>query len=202
MIKRQFFYRRRQGLPIWRVFLDAMLAAIILGLAGAGVLSFSGREVTSRSGQVRVIDGDSLEIGTDKIRLWGIDAPEFKQQCQSRQGPYECGREAQRHLRVLALNATLICKGLGRDRYDRLLAVCRNGNTNINAAMVRGGFAYAYGGYGFEETAARSEKIGIWAADNERPKRFRDRTKASIDLAPGVFDALYQWLVSIYLDED
>ncbi len=202
MSRRQIFSQKQRHRPLWRVFSDAMLVVIISGLIGAGALSLSGSQITSLPGQVRVIDGDSLEIGADKIRLWGIDAPEFKQQCQSRQGPYECGRQAQRQLRVLALNAALVCKGLGRDRYDRLLAVCRNGNTNINAAMVRGGFAYAYGGYGFEETAARSEKIGIWAADNERPKQFRDRTKASIDLAPGVFDALYQWLVFISVDED
>ena len=31
--------------------------------------------------QVKVIDGDSIEIKKEKIRLFGIDAPEMKQIC-------------------------------------------------------------------------------------------------------------------------
>jgi endonuclease YncB( thermonuclease family) len=194
MNNRRFLYRRQRPLPLWRVFGDSMLAAIIIGLISAAALSFSGSEVRNVPGQVKVIDGDSLRIGTEEIRLWGVDAPEFKQECQNKNGRYACGREAQKQLRVLVANASLTCRGLGRDRYDRLLAVCRNGKTDINAELVRGGYAYAYGGYGAEEAIAQDARIGVWAADNERPKNYRDRTKAAIDLAPGVLDALYQWV--------
>ena len=91
-------------------------------------------------------------------------------------------------------NVDLSCKGLGRDKYDRLLAVCRNGKTDINAELVRGGYAFAYGGYSAEESVARAAKLGVWAGNNERPKAYRDRTKADIDLAPGMLDALYQFV--------
>lgn len=36
-------------------------------------------------GQPRVVDGDSLVIGNDRIRLHGIDAPELGQRCEGRQ---------------------------------------------------------------------------------------------------------------------
>jgi endonuclease YncB( thermonuclease family) len=196
MNNRRYFYRRRP-LPLWRVFGDAMLATIIFGLISAAAVSISGSEVRSLPGQVHVIDGDSLRIGKEEIRLWGVDAPEFRQTCRDQSGVYACGREARRRLQELAQNAALSCKGFGRDRYDRLLAVCRNGKTDINAILVRNGFAYAYGGYRAEEIAAQNAKHGIWAAENERPKAYRDRTKAAIDLAPGVIDALYQWLMRL-----
>ena len=194
MNNRRFFYRKQRPLPLWRVFGDSVLAAIVFGLISAAALSFSGSELRGVAAQIKVIDGDSLQIGTEKIRLWGIDAPEFKQECQNKNGRYACGREAQKQLRALVANASITCKGLGRDRYDRLLAVCRNGSTDINAKLVRGGYAYAYGGYSAEEALAENAKLGIWAADNERPKAYRNRTKAAIDLAPGVLDALYQWV--------
>ncbi len=182
---------------LWRVFGEALIAAIILGLLSAAALTFSGSEIRSMADNVRVIDGDSLQIGDEEIRLWGIDAPEFKQDCRSGQGVYPCGREAKKQLRALVQNVTLACKGLGRDRYDRLLAVCRNGKTDINAELVKDGFAYAYGGYKAEENSARSSKLGVWATDNERPKAYRERTKAAMDLAPGMLDALYQWLMRL-----
>jgi endonuclease YncB( thermonuclease family) len=33
-------------------------------------------------GQASVIDGDTLEIHSTRIRLWGIDAPESTQLCR------------------------------------------------------------------------------------------------------------------------
>ena len=181
------------------MFCEALLAAIIFGLLSAAALTFSGNEVRSLPGNVRVIDGDSLRIGKEEIRLWGIDAPELKQECRNQQGTFACGREAQKQLRKRTADAELVCNGLGRDQYDRLLAVCRAGKTDINAALVRQGYAFAYGGYVLEESAARTEKAGIWSAENERPKTYRDRNKAAIDLAPGVLDALYQWLTGLIL---
>ena len=38
------------------------------------------------AGRARVVDGDSLEIGAARIRLFGIDAPEGAQHCRDAQG--------------------------------------------------------------------------------------------------------------------
>jgi endonuclease YncB( thermonuclease family) len=191
-MNRRRFYRRTKPRPLWRVFGESMIAAIIFGLIGAAALSFSGSELRALPGQVRAIDGDSLRIGSNEVRLWGIDAPEFNQDCKGSKGNYACGREAQKQLRKLVQNAAVTCKGLGQDKYGRLLAVCRNGKLDVNAELVRSGSAYGYGGYSQEEKVAREAKLGVWAGDNERPKAYRDRTKAAVDLAPGTLDALYQ----------
>ena len=44
---------------------------------------------------VRVIDGDTLKMGSDRIRLWGIDAPESRQKCRDGNGAaFTCGMVA------------------------------------------------------------------------------------------------------------
>lgn len=44
------------------------------------------------SGPARVVDGDTLELGKERIRLFGIDAPESKQLCKNNRGnDYACG---------------------------------------------------------------------------------------------------------------
>ncbi len=39
-------------------------------------------EIKEISGNAQIIDGDTIKINSKKIRLYGIDAPEFKQMCK------------------------------------------------------------------------------------------------------------------------
>lgn len=41
-----------------------------------------------------VVDGDTLTIDGERIRLWGIDAPGTQQQCDLAGRQYRCGGEA------------------------------------------------------------------------------------------------------------
>jgi hypothetical protein len=50
------------------------------------------------TGAARVVDGDTIEIEDQKIRLWGIDAPEPAQRCTEGGAPYPCGLDASRAL--------------------------------------------------------------------------------------------------------
>ena len=69
--------------------------------------------VSSNIEKVIITDGDSLKIGKEKIRLFGIDAPELKQVCnhniQTSSGvvkkiPYACGETSKSYLKEI-LNA-------------------------------------------------------------------------------------------------
>ena len=49
-----------------------------------------------------VVDGDTFILGADRIRLWGVDAPEGRQVCQDGRGQaYRCGDMARDQLKAL-----------------------------------------------------------------------------------------------------
>lgn len=50
------------------------------------------------AGSASVIDGDTLEIHGQRIRLFGIDAPESRQTCEADAQTYRCGQQAVRSL--------------------------------------------------------------------------------------------------------
>jgi len=67
----------------------ANLLALVLGLvvSAALVIDCRAMEVT---GPARVVDGDTLEIGVQAIRIHGIDAPETSQKCQLPKDTWDC----------------------------------------------------------------------------------------------------------------
>ena len=116
----------------------------------------------------RVIDGDTIEIGGKRVRLHGIDTPEAKQSCRDdKDKPYPCGERATSVLGLMAAGGVR-CKPAGDeiDRYGRMIATCYSvDGTNINADLVRSGYALAYRKYSkeyvAEEEKARAEKKGM-----------------------------------------
>jgi endonuclease YncB( thermonuclease family) len=130
------------------------------------------------TGEPRIIDGDTIRIGKTKIRLHGIDAPETKQECQGADGAsYRCGEASTDALRVLIDPGPVRCGGTTYDRYKRLIATCYSGTVNINAAMVRQGWALAYRRYSKDYISAEKEaqeaKRGMWAGEFEPPWEWR-----------------------------
>ena len=141
-------------------------------------------------GHVTVLDGDSLREGQTEIRLYGIDAPEYRQSCfDSSHVSYACGKRAADELRQLVRGAEVTCKRLDVDRYGRSVAVCKTGKSEINRAMVESGWAVAFVQYGFDyvavEAAARKEKRGLWAGEFETPATYRHRQHAAEGNATG-----------------
>lgn len=126
-----------------------------------------------KAGSAQVADGDTLTLDHERIRLKGIDAPELHQLCRAAGGDYACGRSARQELLRLIGDKPVTCQGWERDRYGRLLAICRAGGTELNATLVSNGWAVSYGAYGAEEAAAKAARRGLWAGDFKRPSEWR-----------------------------
>lgn len=130
------------------------------------------------SGAATVTDGDSLRVAGVAVRLWGIDAPELTQTCERGGQQYDCGREAAAMLRVLIGGRPVACQERTRDRYARMVAVCRVvGGWDLGAAMVEGGHALAFVRYSRDyvshEDRARAARRGMHAGEFVAPWEYR-----------------------------
>lgn len=148
------------------------------------------------AGTPRIVDGDTLRIGAETIRLEGIDAPEAKQHCRDAAGaPYACGAIATKVLARLAGGSALACRGHARDRYGRLLATCEAAGNNLNRAMVQAGWALAFRRYSHrylgDEREASSERRGMWSGSFQEPWAWRAaaRGRPSPSVRPEVIKA-------------
>jgi endonuclease YncB( thermonuclease family) len=90
-------------------------------------------------GVASVIDGDTIEIHGQRIRLHGIDAPEASQLCDLDGKPWRCGQASASALADNIGRRTVMCEPRDRDRYGRLVAACSVGGASISAWMVREG---------------------------------------------------------------
>ena len=181
-------FRRRTARPSrWRRFFDYALALSLLFVIGLLVLRMDRLSTVSLDGAVVVNDGDSLTLRGQRIRLWGIDAPELDQTCEAAGRVYQCGRQAKGALAELVAKGVR-CEGWERDRYGRLLAECFAEGADINAAMVRSGWAVSYGGYADEEHAARRDASGLWAGTFEAPRNWRSRHGGMVETGHGLSD--------------
>ncbi|WP_395793955.1 thermonuclease family protein [Aquimonas sp.] len=118
-------------------------------------------------GQASVVDGDSLEIHGERIRLFGIDAPEARQACTRDGRPWRCGQTAAQRLDALIGGRTVRCEPHEIDLYERVVAICYDGEVDLNGALVAEGLALAYRDFSWryvaDEEAARSAGRGVWA---------------------------------------
>ena len=128
--------------------LDAAMFRVVLAALLLLVPSLAVADIT---GKPRVIDGDTIEIAGERIRLHGIDAPESKQTCTDADGKeWRCGQDATFALAELIGDHWITCKGDERGKYGRLIAVCYAGPYDLNAKMVRQGWALAYRRYSMD----------------------------------------------------
>ena len=135
-----------------------------------------------------VHDGDTIRVScsgeTKKIRFACIDAPELAQ---------PMGTESRDYLRSLLNQAgdKIKLQPITTDKYGRTVAqlwITRSiGESLLQSEMVSGGMAYPYDRYSKDcpdwdavttvENRARSERIGVFGQDLEKPWDYRKNNR-------------------------
>jgi endonuclease YncB( thermonuclease family) len=137
------------------------------------------------SGVPFVSNGDTMVVGATKIRLEGIDAPETDQVCLNAVlKRWTCGIEARDRLAAHIENRSIDCEPSGADAYGRTLAMCMLEDEDLNAWMVREGWALAFVRYSKayvpDEEAARTAQRGIWSGTFIAPWDWLLRNKETV----------------------
>jgi endonuclease YncB( thermonuclease family) len=187
-------FRSRRYRPTRRrsPVLDWALTLLFFGALIFVIIRYSQIESINHQGRAMIADGDTIELAGQRIRLEGIDAPEYNQTCQRKSGPFNCGREARRKLAALAGNGPVRCTGWQEDKYGRLLGSCMAGKTDLNREMVASGWAVSYGRYAAEEASARKAGIGLWQGEFQRPAEWRKAHEATLASGEAPHDFWYQ----------
>lgn len=163
----------------WQGRWRTLVAALALGAAVP-----CGADVAAHV--VRVHDGDTLTVRIDgrqeRVRLFGIDAPERAQPHGAAAREALVSRVAGREVRLVEH---------GRDGFGRLLAVVHLPLLDVNADMVRAGHAWAFQRSGGDarllalENEARAARRGLWRDPRaQAPWRWRNRARERPPMRP------------------
>jgi len=157
------------GLPrrlrSWYVAIAAVVSVVAASLPSCPMHDAAGRPLW----RVEMVhDGDTVTCVDEqgqavKIRLQGIDAPEFDQ-------PH--GKLARNALDAKLAARRVRVAGTARDQHGRLLGTLWLDDRNINRELIAEGHAWAFGGFAPDpeleaaQDAARAARRGLWAADH------------------------------------
>jgi len=163
-----------------------MLSRLVTDLVA--ILTF--RRPDRLTGAARVVDGDTIRVAGQLVRLHGIDAPELDQTFAWRGQRVACGMMALAALEALTAGVRLRCEVVERDRHGRLVAKCFSPNgVDIGRRLVAAGWALAYRRYSTDYVAAEAEARkagrGMWRGTFVKPWQWRtasppQRVKASL----------------------
>jgi endonuclease YncB( thermonuclease family) len=149
----------------------AALAALALGAPDA--------RADEIVGAARVINGDTLVIEQQRVRLYGIDAPETKQRCWASGIRYNCADQAKATLAHLTRDKDVKCRLESYDAFGQFMGTCTVGALEINRELVRQGWALAYRqftlAYADDEADAERRKAGLWMGEFETPWDWRTK---------------------------
>lgn len=145
--------------------LIARAIIVLIMLAAAGISA----NAQTINGRASVIDGDTIEIHRERIRILDIDAPESRQMCTNDGGvKWRCGQQASLALADWIGQQTVTCVTDKLDKYRRHLAHCVVAGQDLGQWMAAQGWAVPYRQCKCEviqdaTKAAKQAKAGIWS---------------------------------------
>ena len=156
----------------------------LLGILVLGLLWCN----TGFADDLRIVDGDTIEINGEKIRFSGIDAPESyyrgkKQVCYLNEKKVFCGELSKEKLKEKIGTNSITCeREKDKDFYGRTLAECFINDESLSKFMVRNGYAFDYTRYSKKKYAkdeeyAKTNKLGIWTMIFEYPWEWREKIR-------------------------
>jgi endonuclease YncB( thermonuclease family) len=162
------------------LFAATVIVSLAMGTASGAALV----------GSASVYDGDTIYIGDQPIRTFGVDSAELGQACDEADGGrWPCAVAARDRLLKLTAGREVQCDLLGQDEYDRWLGRCQAGGVELGATLVEEGLAWAFhrysDAYADHERRARSRALGVWQAPTQTPWDYRaQRRQIAQQVAP------------------
>ncbi len=150
--------------------------SLVLLPAAVWLLAMTGHPALAEiTGRPKIIDGDTLEVQGQTIRLYGIDAPELGQTCTIEGRAYDCGMVARTALLDLTAGVAVTCQVVsaevvsaepGRAAEDGRIGRCFAQGYDLSEGMAYTGWALALREVSerylvFEERAQAAGR-GLW----------------------------------------
>lgn len=113
--------------------------------------------------EVAVVSGDTLRVGSQIVRLHGIEAPARGEACQA---AADCGAASAASLAGLVKGRALECRLAGQDGMGRPYGDCAAAGADLGQAQVAAGWARARPGAGAlpaVQEGAKARHAGVWA---------------------------------------
>lgn len=154
-------------------WIETRLLFLFLG-AIALVVSSGAPSHADLYGGAEVIDGNTLLVGGQRVRLYGIDAPELAQTCEGPKQVIQCGMMSRSAVReLLAAVERVACETRGRDQDGHWIAICYADESDIGRSLVHAGWALANRRQSLDyvrtEHRAKNAKRGMWRGEFDPP---------------------------------
>jgi endonuclease YncB( thermonuclease family) len=147
--------------------------AMLAGGALIALLTMPALAADEIKGEANVISGNEILVGKKTVRLFGMSAPDLKETCDVNEAKIKCGIVAWAELIKLADGQAVSCDReelpAGATAVDKSAeyGTCYIGETDLNEAMVRSGWANAVSEqtdrYEVDEADAKDSGRGLWA---------------------------------------
>ncbi len=166
--------------------------SLVLLLVAVWPLAMTGHPALAEiAGMPKIVDGYTIELQGQAIRLYGIDAPELGQACTIKERTYDCGMVARTALLDLTAGVAVTCKVVsaepGRAAEDGRPGRCFAQGYDLSEGMAYTGWALALRAVSerylvFEERAQAAGR-GLWKGRFVTPWDWRGGARLTVEAA-------------------